>query len=101
MTERPSDELVGRMVAHFRAVVEKYKDVNPRNNAELIEARAIVAELPKPVDPDLVEAREICALAQHPRFSSPEAAESYRLGAYDSDTCVQHALAAIKRGSRS
>ena len=51
----PSPELVERMVAHFRHVCAKYEHVKPKSplhNPELVEARAILAEL-DPVDPDL------------------------------------------------
>lgn len=59
------------------------------------EAQAIVADLPKPVDPDLIEARKLAA-----SFSDREDVNhaDYLSGDLDSGGEVQGFLAAIKRG---
>lgn len=60
------------------------------------EARAIVALLPEPVDPDLVEARKICE--ERVRLVDANLAAEYRDGDYDTQMEMQVTLAAIKRG---
>lgn len=50
-----------------------------------------------PVDPLLVEAREICA-ADVERLENHWTADIYRKGRYDSGTLVRVTLAALKRG---
>ncbi len=57
-------------------------------------ARYIAAHEEEPVDPDLIEAREICALTTISNCN----AEAYRSGEIDHATIIQTALAAIKRG---
>lgn len=92
-------EQLDRMEALVRRMAEWQRSANVRNTmcADFCdEARAIVAELPEPVDPDLIEAREICALAQHPHYSPPGAAENYRAGKFDGDTCVRRLVDALK-----
>ena len=54
-----SQELVERMAALVRAVADVPKDSALGQSGYASEARAIVAELPKPVDPDLIEAEAI------------------------------------------
>jgi len=62
-----------------------------------VEARAIVADLPKTVDPDLIEARELCAKdAEEAQFIGLP--EKYRAGEKDGSPAMQVVLAAIKRG---
>lgn len=90
--------LVARMVAHCRGVVDRFKNLSSTNNPELAEAREIVAMLPKPVDPDVIEARRIAL-----RFSLPASVgslSSYRvgLGEFDNHDVMNALTAAIKRG---
>lgn len=59
------------------------------------EAQAIVADLPKPVDPDLIEARKICAMKPGVNALGRCA---YLDGNWDEGSDVSVALAAIKRG---
>lgn len=95
-----SQELVGRMVAHFRAVADKYQHVKGgagNFNNELREVRAIVAELPKPVDPDLIEARKLVADRYNPDTCS-DAIIATLQGEDDETVAVQNCLKAIKRG---
>lgn len=96
-------ELVARMVALVRQMNEKGRNsiglsmpLRDWTAEAYAEAIAIAAELPAPVDPDLVEARAIVALAQHPDFSPKNAADRYRKGDWDGDTAVKRAVAAIK-----
>ncbi len=55
---------------------------------------AIVAELPKSLDPDLVEAREIAVKQEGRRFYS----DPLRAGEHDTSLEVVYALKGIKRG---
>lgn len=59
------------------------------------EARAIVALLPEPVDPDLLEARELYVVANN---LGGDDATFVRKGQMDACDEIQLALAAIKRG---
>lgn len=52
---------------------------------------------PLPVDPDLIEAREICA-KWHEGTKLPVAANNYRAGDYDDGYYVTSVVAGIKRG---
>jgi len=90
MSEEIAPELVARMVAHCRGVVDRFKDVKPGKNPELDDVRAIVAELPEPRDDDIEEAK-CMALNAERDFVTPHApARLARLEA--------HLLTAIKRG---
>jgi len=51
-------ELVARMVAHFRKVADM-RGANRFSDQLSLEALSIAADLPKPVDPDLIEAERI------------------------------------------
>lgn len=94
-----SDNLNARMEAVIRRIAEWGKGSAPNcplhvTARDFDEARAIVSELPlpKPVDPDLLEARRIC-----------QAEESHVPGWYDEagpsfNDKMRIALAAIKRG---
>lgn len=55
--------------------------------------RPLVAELPAPVDPDLLLAREV--VANDPPYQIP--AVQFRNGHRDGDAAVRYALAAIRR----
>lgn len=59
------------------------------------EARAIVADLPKPVDPDLIEARNLVECTVH---WSPQTDRDLQSGKNDNTPEMKIALAAIKRG---
>lgn len=99
MTERVSPELEARMIALVR---------NIRNSGSLYyatevvplynEACRIVANLPRPVDPDMIEARKIVA-SQAP-FGAIDPSWNSRVidGFEDDGPWVKNALAAIKRG---
>lgn len=92
-------ELVERMVAHFRAVVAKFPSPATQKTDPLLkEAREIVALLPKPIDPDLIEARLIVVrLALPGRY---DGITGFAAGAGDADEkpYTRAVLAAIKRG---
>jgi len=65
------------------------------------EARAIVAELPEPVDPDLITARELVASSLDDLTTATTAGwtrmASLREGKWDDSTAVRKALAALRR----
>ena len=65
------------------------------------EAREILAEMTPDVDPDLIEAREICALTIINGAGRYEGAENCRAGKWDESPQVIRALAAIKRGPQA
>jgi hypothetical protein len=84
-----SDALKERMVSLVRGAVNAGRMTAER----WAEANRIVAELPAPVDPDLLLAREVCVEDTERRFYS----EDLRSGKWDGSTEVRTALAAIKR----
>lgn len=96
---KTAEEMLGRMEAFVRKCEELsrgteafFGNAHHHHEASLRdEARAIVAELPEPVDPDLLEARGIAA--KFGQTSIP-----YANGNYDHYPMVVAALAAIKRG---
>lgn len=95
-----SPELVERMVAHFRAV-EAYAQQTGRSGPLHAEALRIAALLPKPVDPDMILAREIAgdAMAGYgPPFYASGRINCVRTGNDDSNSFVRAALTGIKRG---
>lgn len=108
MSEAISSELVERMVALVRNVAAinlQQSDIRVglAARAPVSVARAIVDWLPEPVDPDLIEARDLIADAvlfgagalsdlERPR------APNFRAGECDSGDLVSRALAMIKRG---
>lgn len=81
-----SDELVDRMVALVREMASEGYD----------RASDIVAKLPQPVDPDLLEAREI-ACAEVPSWAA-EQKRRCRQGTYDGNLLIVLALAGVRRG---
>lgn len=88
-----SQELVERCVALVRDIA-----AGGLTTAAIgTEARAIVAELPAPVDPDLVEARRVAERQSSARgyLYDPE---GFWQGHRDDGDDVQIALAAIRRG---
>ncbi len=72
------------------------------NNENYVEARAIVALLPEPVDADLVEARRIVADDVFHSFKnkgfSKELAQKYLSGDMDDSAYIRLALAGMKAG---
>lgn len=88
MTDIPT-HLQPRVVALLRKMSRSHL-----NGDWMEEARAIVAKLPEPPDPLLIEAREI-AVAHHPHKDMEHA---FRSGAFDSGPSVTIALAALRRG---
>lgn len=85
---------VGRMVADL---VEAYPEGLPVFYAKrsLEAARELI--LPDPIDPDLLEAREMVAKYYEGR-AGPAAARRTREGDYDGSAFLVLALAALKRG---
>ncbi len=95
------EELVERMATLLSRMVKWNRSFGLACDAT--EARAIVALLPKPVDPDLIEAREIAAShSTKGSFISISAgeltAEHIRAGIRDDDVFVRAIATAIKRG---
>lgn len=90
-----SDELVERMVTFLRKL-DKW-DGSYALASDMTEARAIVAKLPQPVDPDLLEARAIEARICREVENSRDA-ERVERGEFDERPGMQGVLAAIKRG---
>lgn len=96
-----SPELVERMVALMRRInVDMFAHLNGTEGgispSEIRdEARAIVAELPAPVDPDLLLAREVTAALEEVAGNS-SVASCLRRGMADDVFGVRVALAAIK-----
>lgn len=98
MAQDIAPELVERMAALVRQIAAAY---TPEGNSrrymdEGDEARAIAALLLKPVDPDLIEAREIAA--RDNEANAPNASQMVRDGRCDDSPIVTCALAGIKRG---
>lgn len=90
----PSGGVVGpEVVERMIALVRELAKVTTIKAPWIIEARAIVALLPEPIDGDLVEARECAAQAQLLAVG-----ELTRAGKMDDQPIVIAALAAIKRG---
>ena len=97
MTENVSPEMVERMIALVWSGQElpafSYPPGHPIGGF-FTELRAIAAELPAPVDPDLVEARSLSI-----QFKSGKRLEQEILaGMHDEEEAIQALLAAIKRG---
>jgi len=96
-------EMHERMVALMRkmgapqAGEGKQKYVAIDGTAMVAEARAIVAMLPDPIDPDLIEARE-CVAGVYDAAGRGDLAVQTRQGGQDNRLRVQSALAAIRRG---
>lgn len=103
-----SNELINRMEAFVRDMAVKGFGCDPQTTiymtaGQFDEARAIVAELPQPVDPDLLEARAAAgdALAGYTNGYQTYASgviNAVRTGNDDDHPTVVAALAAIKRG---
>lgn len=88
-------EMVERMEALVRKMADEYE--SRQVGAMLTEARAIVSELPEPVDPDLALAKELAAIvAQY--IDNPKAAEVYRNESrWDRGEPVSAIVAALRR----
>jgi len=89
-------ELQARMVALVRRCADSA--MASGDLYTMREATAIVAELPQPVDPDLLEAREVAIATVGDRDWPQVWAKEVRAGQYDRESRVRVALAAIKRG---
>ena len=87
-----SPELVERLVKAARDVVKAWGS-NPFIDDNYKALRAIVAELPEPIDPDLLEARKLACVGR-----DEATAKGVMAGEYDGWTVVQYHLAGIKRG---
>lgn len=100
MAEQISDALVGRMVVLVRDLHADHLTCNMQDRVQDFVARtaAIVAELPKSVDPDLIEAREVAAACLDCPGQSVTYLKLIRSGTNDHYSEVRIALAAIKRG---
>jgi hypothetical protein len=92
-------ELVERMAALIRDLHADHLTYAMHDRVQDFVARtaAIVAELPKPVDPDLIEARNLAA-SRWDREDMNSWAQTILSGACDGHTDVTLALTAIKRG---
>jgi hypothetical protein len=88
-------ELVERMVALVRQIAGPWPLID---HVQRHEARAIAALLPEPVDPDLIEAREIALKYGLPGIMHYRTTNQTRDGACDDMLAVQLVLEAIKRG---
>ena len=102
-----SQELVGRMAALVRGMAEHEPFIMPATHGtaasdDYARAKIIAAELPVPVDPDLIAAREVVCGYHHDKHpESPwhvEQAELVRSGRNDRMLDVQAAYFGIKRG---
>lgn len=90
-------ETVDRMVALIRRVAAELDHYHGyAANAMQMEGRAIVALLPEPVDPDLIEARKIVASLCY-RVDTDGYVRVMK-GRNDSGLNVRETLAGIKRG---
>jgi len=94
-----SQEVVERMVSLVRKMEPEgsHSRSYTLRREDYVEAHAIAALLPEPVDPDLIEARRIALKNAKDRgyFHTPAC---YLAGDHDESDDVQIALAAIKRG---
>lgn len=98
-----SQELVERMATVIRAYAHSDGSHIKTGRSVHAELLAVASELPVPVDPDLLEAREVaasyCQKGSYISISAGEASANHiRAGLRDDDTFVQAMLAAIKRG---
>lgn len=93
------DALVERMVKLVRDLHADHVEHNMHDRVQDFVARtaAIVAELPEPVDPDLIEARKLVA-KRYNRETSSDAILETLLGDDDDTDAVRNCVAAIKRG---
>lgn len=97
MSEIPQG-LVDRMIVLMRNFAQGSERTIPEATSLLRDcAKCILAELPKPVDPDLIEARAFVAGTPHP-FGDAGWPLTVLSGTVDDGTLMQIALAAIKRG---
>lgn len=89
--------LVERMVALVRDLHADHVKHGAHDYVQDFVARtaAIVAELPKPIDPDLIEARE---MAEALGWASANRLEDLRTGRMDDFQGVKALLDALKRG---
>lgn len=91
MSQDISPELVERMVALVRQCAGQPLHGQALHDVD-VEAQSIVAQLPEPIDPDLMEARQIAA------FHAGAARDGTMNGEWDNSLYVQNALKGIKRG---
>ena len=100
--EQISPELVERCVALVRKMGGE-THVSAHTHGSLVadsydEAAAIVAELPKPVDPDLVEARELFIEHEGGIDADKDIVSDVRQGAADCSDEIQFFLKGLRRG---
>jgi len=90
-----SPEVVERMAALVRDLHADHVKHGAHDYVQDFVARtaAIVAELPKPVDPDLIEARRMAA-----DLNQGSTRTEWMAGRWDAGPAVQWHLAGIKRG---
>lgn len=96
MTAEITQELAVRMAALVRNIVN-YEAVDDIEKPLADEARAIVALLPEPVDPDLVECREILACEAETKGWTAHALR-WRAGAWDDESTIISYMKVLKRG---
>ncbi len=96
MTEEISQDLAQRMAALVRDLRADHIRYGAHDIEQDFVARtaAIAAELPKPIDPDLLEARSICASFER----SPGSILAFTVGEWDDGATMRRVLAGIKRG---
>jgi hypothetical protein len=87
-------ERMAELVRDLHADHQKH-DLHDRVNDFCVRTAAIVAELPKPIDPDLIEARELVVVGNE---SFPTWCSDVRKGLHDTSEEVRLALAGIRRG---
>lgn len=104
MTAEINPEAVERMVALVRERIFAYRECDADSFPNYItEAHEIAAMLPEPVDPLLVEARDVAGDAMAAgtyagQCYSTGAINAVRTGADDGNAYVRAALAGIRRG---
>jgi hypothetical protein len=70
-------------------------------NGNGIAFEELVLELPKPIDPLLLRAREIAAEVHDEQYANDEWAENYISGQCDNYLNVQSALRALQQGAKA
>jgi hypothetical protein len=99
-----SVDVVRRMVALVRRMGDEERRRSDRDMivneavSDFKEARIILADLPKPIDPDLIEARDIALRHALPSIIDGLASSHTRQGACDNAPYMDAIRDALKRG---
>ena len=91
-------ELVSRMIALIETVAANGKNTSSGVMGYADEAKAIIALLPEPVDPDLIEARKISLAYGLPAALHRLTMRRTKAGEADGKVAIQSVLEALKRG---